>query len=62
MLYGICYSHPDHGSDRLGIDFKTIKAAWKHIAEIRTDPSKFGWCEWLKDASLWVVDDEGNLM
>ena len=59
--FGICWKHEEHGSDRLDVDFKTVKAAEKFIEQISADPVRFGMVEWLRDAALWVVDDEGNL-
>lgn len=59
--YHVCYKHPEHGSDHLGCDYPTSEAAHREIEAIQRDPGRAGWAGWLKDATLWVSDDQGNL-
>lgn len=60
-MFYICYKHDEYGSDRLGCCYYTIESAEKEIEIIRGDPGKVGWSDWLKDAILWVVDEDGNI-
>ncbi len=59
--YRISFKHDDHGSDSLGCDFASVAAAKAEIAVIESNPGHGGWAEWLKEASLWVTDDNGNI-
>lgn len=61
-MYEIAYKHAEHGSDTIGCNYRTIAAALRAIAQIHSDPSQIGLCDWLRDASLWVVDGEGRIV
>ena len=60
MMYLIAYKHAEHGSDTLGIMFPTIALATAAMDRYSVDPANDGWAEWLVDASMWVVDEDGN--
>ena len=62
MMFEIIYSHDEQGSDALGFCFDSYDEAAKACEEIKGDPSKFGLLDWLADAFLWVVDEDGSIM
>lgn len=61
-MFEIIYSHKDRGSDALGFCFDSYDDAAKACDEIKSDPSKFGLVEWVSEAFLWVVDEDGSIM
>lgn len=52
----------EFGSDRLEAIFRTKRDAERHIKAIRRNPEAIGYLPWIAEASLWVVDDNGNLV
>lgn len=60
-VYLIAYKHDEHGSDHLGCEFVSPEAARREIEVIRQDPGAAGYVEWLKEACLWVTDDQGSI-
>jgi hypothetical protein len=59
--YRVSYKHKEYGSDTLGHDFATVASATRAIELLRTNPGQMGYCEWLREATLWVVDSKGNV-
>lgn len=59
--YRISFKHDEHGSDSLGCDFATIKAAQREIESIQREPGSVGWADWLRNATLWITDEKGNI-
>jgi hypothetical protein len=61
-MFEIIYSHDEHGSDALGFCFDSYDEAATACQEIHANPNKFGLVDWLVDAFLWVVDEDGGIM
>jgi hypothetical protein len=61
MTFEIAFKHPEHGSDLIGCTYKTLDLALEDVIAIPQNPERFGYSEWLKDATLWVVDENGGI-
>lgn len=49
-------------SDSLDINFETAERAKQTMEEIQRDPTALGMVEWLAAATLWVTDEQGNII
>jgi hypothetical protein len=61
--YRICFKHDEHGSDELDITFRSSRAAERLIADLQGDPQAclaYDFEPWVADATLWVVDEDGE--
>jgi hypothetical protein len=56
----IAWKHDSYGSDYLGISVNSREEAESVVNQLKNDPTKLGFSEWIKDAQLWIEENDAD--
>ena len=60
--YTIHFKHDEHGSDELEGPFSSDVQALAYLTKVQAEPGRYGYHDWLKEATMWIQDEYGNIV